>query len=91
MGVSNRVYSSYREVHKARHRATGSMVALKKILMHNAKEEGVSLETSFLACFFLQSAEDSRFFIVSDHCVTGDQDLENAITQEHRSINGNGR
>jgi hypothetical protein len=52
VGVSNRVYSSYREVHKARHRATGSMVALKKILMHNAKEEGVSFETSFLACFF---------------------------------------
>ncbi|RPB16067.1 Pkinase-domain-containing protein [Morchella conica CCBAS932] len=31
---------TFGEVHKARHRATGSMVALKKILMHNAKEEG---------------------------------------------------
>lgn len=42
VGFSDRVCSYYREVHKARHRASGAMVALKKILMHNAKEEGVS-------------------------------------------------
>lgn len=29
------------EVHKARHRGSQKLVALKKILMHNAKEEGV--------------------------------------------------
>src|SRR5205807_6646066 len=34
---------SSREVHKARHRSSGALVALKKILMHNAKEDGVSL------------------------------------------------
>ncbi|KAL0631742.1 serine/threonine protein kinase, CMGC, CDC2/CDK subfamily [Maublancomyces gigas] len=31
---------TFGEVHKARHKASGAMVALKKILMHNAKEEG---------------------------------------------------
>ncbi|KAF8249469.1 Pkinase-domain-containing protein [Wilcoxina mikolae CBS 423.85] len=31
---------TFGEVHKARHKADGKMVALKKILMHNAKEEG---------------------------------------------------
>jgi serine/threonine-protein kinase BUR1 len=29
---------SFREVHKALHRATGKTVALKRILMHNEKE-----------------------------------------------------
>lgn len=33
---------TFGEVHKARHRGSGKLVALKKILMHNAKEEGVS-------------------------------------------------
>ncbi|RPB05801.1 kinase-like protein [Choiromyces venosus 120613-1] len=31
---------TFGEVHKARHRSSGALVALKKILMHNAKEDG---------------------------------------------------
>ncbi|PWW80365.1 Pkinase-domain-containing protein [Tuber magnatum] len=31
---------TFGEVHKARHRSTNHLVALKKILMHNAKEDG---------------------------------------------------
>jgi len=33
------------EVHKARHRQSGKVVALKKILMHNSKDEGVGITT----------------------------------------------
>ena len=31
-------YILFREVHKAKHRPTGKLVALKRILMHNEKE-----------------------------------------------------
>lgn len=37
-----RANARIREVYKAKHRGNGKLVALKKILMHNAKEEGVS-------------------------------------------------
>lgn len=53
MGVSNRVCSYHREVHKARHKASGAMVALKKILMHNAKEEGVSFYLMFRCIVYI--------------------------------------
>lgn len=56
------MYSYHREVHKARHRASGAMVALKKILMHNAKEEGVSFRTMLLLLFAMI---DVDVFIIS--------------------------
>lgn len=62
--------SYYREVHKARHRASGAMVALKKILMHNAKEEGVSFETMFLLRF--SSMLTKKKFLVSNNGAAGD-------------------
>lgn len=57
------------------------MVALKKILMHNAKEEGVSSETMFpLRCFLSLPGADDDFPLVSDYGATGDQDPEDALT-----------
>lgn len=32
----------YGRVYKARHRATGEIVALKRVILHNEKAEGVS-------------------------------------------------
>ena len=54
-------YSEISEVHKARSRTTGAIVALKKILMHNEKD-GVS---SFESWEFL--VRGLRLGLVSDY------------------------
>lgn len=61
-------------MHKARHRGDGKLVALKKILMHNAKEEGVSRSRRLV----VYSGADNET-PVSDYRAQRDKDPEDAV------------
>lgn len=78
---SNTIFS---EVHRARSKKTGALVALKKIIMHNEKD-GVSAPL-----------QEPLILGFSDNCLvpyygsSGNQAAEAPLAQEHSTARGHG-
>ncbi|KFL61607.1 serine/threonine-protein kinase bur1 [Trichophyton rubrum CBS 118892] len=77
---------TFGEVYKARSKRAGSLVALKKILMHNEKD-GVG---SIWEYSWRMHTADPNIGLVSNHCPTRDQTSQDTITSKHITASRNG-
>jgi serine/threonine protein kinase len=84
---------TYGLVYKARHRKTGELVALKKVILHNEQQDGVrGPRWVTCVCAARRRADGGETLVVavSTDFAAGDSHAEAAPASQHRELEGGG-